>query len=82
MCIASHCRPDSPLPCLGRKRAGQIGPGVWYSPEARVWFAASDYGIFACTHCPYCGMPLPMMGSGADILRLLRDALQERPDGD
>jgi len=77
---AMTCRLDNPIPCAGRTRANAVGPGMWYSDVGQTWYSATPEGMLACTHCPYCGGVLPMMGSGESTLRLIDRALAEPDD--
>lgn len=76
---APFCSADSPVPCYGRRRERERGPGIWLDPDRYVWLWSPvkdgvPQGIVEVTHCPWCGGPLPNVA--ASILKAMqRDPL-------
>jgi len=75
---APTCTADSPVPCVGRRREREAGPGIWLDPDRLVWLWSPSVngepqGIVQITHCPHCGGPLPNVA--ASVLRALREPL-------
>lgn len=67
------------MPCVGRRRERERGPGVWLDPDRLVWLWApvengEPVGIVEVQVCPHCKGPLPNVA--ANVLKALqRDPL-------
>lgn len=66
---ASRCRTDNAIPC--KQRAEAQSPGVWHS-DAVGWLWSDGAFILSCSHCPYCGFPLPAMRDAESDARFER----------